>query len=125
MSASAELDLDDRYVAHNYHPLPVVLTSGSGCWVTDVDGNRYLDMLAAYGAPNFGHGDGELRAVAHRQIDRLALTSRAFHTDTLGTFCAELAQLAGMEMRLTPPLIIDQTDLRFAVDQLAAVLSAA
>ena len=86
--------------AHNYHPLPVVLTSGAGAWVTDVEGRRYLDLLAGYSALNFGHGDPELLAVAHEQLDRLTLTSRAFHHDLLGTFCAELAELAGMQMVL-------------------------
>jgi ornithine--oxo-acid transaminase len=86
--------------AHNYHPLPVVLTSGAGAWVTDVEGRRYLDLLAGYSALNFGHGDPELLAVAHQQLDRLTLTSRAFHHDLLGTFCAELAELAGMQMVL-------------------------
>jgi ornithine--oxo-acid transaminase len=65
-----------------------------------VEGRRYLDMLAGYSALNFGHGDKELLAVAHEQLDRLTLTSRAFHNDQLATFCAELAELAGMQMVL-------------------------
>jgi ornithine--oxo-acid transaminase len=86
--------------AHNYHPLPVVLTGGEGAWVTDIEGRRYVDLLAGYSALNFGHGDKELLAVAHSQLDKLTLTSRAFHHDQLATFTAELAELAGMDMVL-------------------------
>lgn len=85
------------HTAHNYHPLPVVLTSGQGAWVTDVDGRRYLDMLAGYGALNFGHCHPRLVAAAQRQIGRLTLTSRAFHNDLLETFTAELAALCDMD----------------------------
>ena len=74
---SAEhLDVTERFAAHNYHPLPVVLSTGEGAWVTDVDGRRYLDCLAGYSALNFGHGHPRLREVAHRQLDRLTLTSQ-------------------------------------------------
>jgi ornithine--oxo-acid transaminase len=86
---------------HNYHPLPVVITQASGAWVTDVDGRRYLDCLAGYSALNFGHGHPELVAAARAQLDRLTLTSRAFHHDTLGPFCAELADLACTDLVLT------------------------
>ena len=89
--------LDETYSAHNYHPLPVVLREGSGAWVTDVEGRRYLDCLAGYSALNFGHSHPALLAAAHQQLDRLTLTSRAFHHDLLGTFARELADLAGME----------------------------
>src|SRR5213080_5582624 len=89
------LELAERYAAHNYHPLPVVIASGEGAWVTDVEGRRYLDMLAAYSALNFGHRHPRLVAAAHRQLDRLTLTSRAFHNDQLGPFCRELAELCG------------------------------
>jgi ornithine--oxo-acid transaminase len=92
-------DLRDR-CAHNYHPLPVVVASASGCWVTDVTGRRYLDCLAAYSALNFGHGHPELLAAAHHQLDRLTLTSRAFDHDGLYEFCAELGDLAGKQMVL-------------------------
>ena len=86
--------------AHNYHPLPVVIEGAEGAWVTDVDGRRYLDMLAAYSAINFGHRHPRLVAAAHRQLDRVTLVSRAFEHDQFGPFCAELAALAGMEMVL-------------------------
>ncbi len=89
--------LEDRYAAHSYHPLPVTLVSGEGSWVTDVDGRRYLDLLAAYSAVNFGHANPRLTAVAHAQLDRLTLTSRAFRNDQLGPLCAELADLVGLD----------------------------
>ncbi len=86
--------------AHNYHPLPVVIADGEGAWVRDVEGHRYLDMLAAYSAVNFGHRHPRLIAAAQRQLDRVTLVSRAFDHDQFGPFCAELATLAGMEMVL-------------------------
>jgi ornithine--oxo-acid transaminase len=86
-----------EHSAHNYHPLPVVVAHGSGAWVTDVEGRRYLDCLAGYSALNFGHRHPDLVAAAHRQLDRVTLTSRAFGNDQLGPFCAELAALIGKE----------------------------
>jgi ornithine--oxo-acid transaminase len=92
--------LAEQHTAHNYHPLPVVVAEASGAWVTDVEGRRYLDCLAGYSALNFGHGHPELLAAAHRQLDRVTLTSRAFHHDQLGPFCADLAELAGTDLVL-------------------------
>jgi ornithine--oxo-acid transaminase len=92
--------LTDRYSAHNYAPLPVVVTEASGVWVTDVHGRSYLDMLAAYSALNFGHRHPRLIAAAQRQLERVTLVSRAFDHDQFGPFCAELAELTGMEMVL-------------------------
>ena len=92
--------LSDAHSAHNYHPLPVVISSAEGAWVTDVEGRRYLDMLAAYSAINFGHRHPGLVAAARRQLDRVTLVSRAFDHDQFGLFCAELAELAGMDMVL-------------------------
>jgi ornithine--oxo-acid transaminase len=86
--------------AHNYHPLPVVIADAEGAWVTDVNGRRYLDMLAAYSAINFGHRHPRLVAAAQRQLERVTLVSRAFQHDQFGPFCAELAAMAGMEMVL-------------------------
>jgi ornithine--oxo-acid transaminase len=94
------LALAERYAAHNYHPLPVVIASGEGAWVTDVEGRRYLDMLAAYSALNFGHRHPRLVAAAKHQLDRVTLTSRAFHNDTFAPFCEALAELCGKEMVL-------------------------
>ena len=87
----AAIDLVEAHSARNYAPLPVVIAEGEGAWVRDIDGRRYLDLLAAYGALNFGHRHPQLTAIAHAQLDRLTVTSRAFHNDQLGTFCAELA----------------------------------
>ena len=86
--------------AHNYHPLPVVIARAEGAWVTDVEGRRYLDLLAAYSAINFGHRHPRLMAAAQRQMERVTLVSRAFEHDQFGPFCAELAALAGMQMVL-------------------------
>jgi ornithine--oxo-acid transaminase len=94
------LALAEQHTAHNYHPLPVVVAEARGAWVTDVDGRRYLDCLAGYSALNFGHGHPELLAAAHRQLDRVTLTSRAFHHDQLGPFCAALAELAATDLVL-------------------------
>jgi ornithine--oxo-acid transaminase len=90
----------EEHSTHNYHPLPVVIAEASGAWVTDVEGKRYLDCLAGYSALNFGHGHPDLVAAARGQLDRVTLTSRAFHHDQLGPFCTELAELAGMDMVL-------------------------
>ncbi|MEV4437871.1 ornithine--oxo-acid transaminase [Streptomyces sp. NPDC049577] len=90
----------DEHSAHNYHPLPVVVASAEGAWMTDVEGRRYLDMLAGYSALNFGHGNRRLINAAKAQLDRVTLTSRAFHHDRFAEFCAELADLCGMEMVL-------------------------
>ena len=92
--------LDDAYAAHNYSPLPIVAASARGAWITDVEGRRYLDCLAAYSAVNFGHHNDEIIATAHRQLDDLTLVSRAFHSDRLGPFCATLASLCGKDMVL-------------------------
>jgi ornithine--oxo-acid transaminase len=86
--------------AHNYHPLPVVISRADGAWVTDVEGRRYLDLLAAYSAINFGHRHPRLIAAAQRQLERVTLVSRAFDHDQFGPFCAELAAMADMEMVL-------------------------
>lgn len=93
-------ELVDKYSAHNYHPLPVVLTEGEGAWVTDVEGRRYLDLLSAYSALNFGHRHPRLIEAAQRQMNRLTLTSRAFHNDQFGAFAQALAELTGMDMVL-------------------------
>jgi ornithine--oxo-acid transaminase len=99
MDTSA-IDLVEAHSTHNYHPLPVVVAEAEGAWVTDVDGRRYLDCLAAYSAVNFGHRHPELVAAARAQLDRVTLTSRAFHHDQLGPFCAELAELAETDLVL-------------------------
>ncbi|MEH0542635.1 ornithine--oxo-acid transaminase [Streptomyces sp. B21-105] len=91
---------EEPVLAHNYHPLPVVVASAEGAWVRDVEGRRYLDMLAGYSALNFGHRHPALVEAAHRQLDRLTLTSRAFHNDRLAEFAERLAALTGLDMVL-------------------------
>ncbi|MFF4710937.1 ornithine--oxo-acid transaminase [Streptomyces eurythermus] len=91
---------EEPVLAHNYHPLPVVVARAEGSWVEDVEGNRYLDMLAGYSALNFGHRHPALIEAARRQLDRLTLTSRAFHNDRLAHFAERLAELTGLDMVL-------------------------
>ena len=97
MTGKDHIDLVEKFAAHNYHPLPVVVAKADGVWVEDADGKRYMDMLAAYSAVNFGHSNVELIAVAKAQLDKVTLTSRAFHNDQLGPLCQDLAELCGME----------------------------
>jgi ornithine--oxo-acid transaminase len=100
-TTTAELiEAEAAHVAHNYHPLPVVVARGEGSWVTDVEGRRYLDLLSAYSALNFGHRHPALVAAATEQLGTLTLTSRAFHNDVLGGFATALAELAGKDMVL-------------------------
>jgi ornithine--oxo-acid transaminase len=99
LTASA-IALNERYAAHNYCPLPVVAASAEGAWITDVEGRRYLDCLAAYSAVNFGHRNPEITAAAHAQLNTMTLVSRAFHAEPLGPFCATLATLCGKDMVL-------------------------
>jgi ornithine--oxo-acid transaminase len=98
--ARAVIALEERRTAHNYSPLPVVAASAEGAWITDVEGRRYLDCLAAYSAVNFGHRHPRITATAHAQLDAVTLVSRAFHSDKLGPFCAALADLCGKDMVL-------------------------
>jgi ornithine--oxo-acid transaminase len=97
---AAFIALEEDHAAHNYHPLPVVVATGDGAWVTDVDGKRYLDCLAAYSAVNFGHSNPVLLDAARAQLGRITLTSRAFHNDQLGPFVTALAELAHKDMVL-------------------------
>lgn len=101
MSSTREIiEITERYGAHNYHPLPIVIARAEGAWVEDPEGHRYLDMLSAYSALNHGHRHPAIVQALKDQLDRVALTSRAFHNDQLGPFMAELAALSGMEMVL-------------------------
>ncbi|MGZ0712496.1 ornithine--oxo-acid transaminase (plasmid) [Coraliomargarita sp. W4R53] len=94
------IDTAETHLANNYNPLPVVVSRGDGSWVTDVEGKRYLDLLSAYSALNFGHGHPAIVAAAQEQLNRLTLTSRAFHNDKLGIFAQELAALCGKDLVL-------------------------
>lgn len=89
--------LEDRYGAHNYHPLDVVIDRADGVWVWDVDGRRYLDALASYSAVNQGHAHPRILATLQEQAHRVTLTSRAFRNDQLGPFCRELADLCASD----------------------------
>ena len=90
----------ERYGAHNYHPLPVVVAHAEGAWITDVHGRRFLDMLSAYSALNQGHRHPRILAAAREQLDRVTLTSRAFHNDKLGPFLERLSQVSGFSRSL-------------------------
>ncbi|MDA3628980.1 ornithine--oxo-acid transaminase [Saccharopolyspora oryzae] len=100
MTAPETMTPAEPNVACNYNPLPVVIAEASGVWMTDVEGNRYLDCLAGYSALNFGHGHPALLAAAREQLERVTLTSRAFHNDRLSPFCRDLAALAGKDLVL-------------------------
>lgn len=101
MSTTEELIASaEAHSAPTYHPLPVVVATADGAWMTDVEGRRYLDLLAGYSALNFGHGNRRLIEAAKAQLERVTLTSRAFHHDRFAEFCARLAELCGMEMVL-------------------------
>jgi len=99
-TTSTAMALEDRYGARNYAPLPVVLTRGEGVYLWDEDGRRYLDMMSAYSAVSFGHSHPELVAVLVQQAQRLAITSRAFHTDRLGPFLEQLCRTTGLDRAL-------------------------
>ncbi|ARP71921.1 ornithine--oxo-acid transaminase [Streptomyces pluripotens] len=88
------------HCAPTYRPLPVVVATAEGAWMTDVEGRRYLDWLAGYSALNFGHRNRRLIDAAKAQLERVTLTSRAFHHDRFAAFCTQLAELCGMEMVL-------------------------
>ncbi len=90
----------ERFSANNYHPLPVVLERGEGEWVWDVEGKKYLDCLSAYSAVNQGHRHPAIVAAAKTQLERLTLTSRAFHNDQMGPFLKQLCELTGYEKAL-------------------------
>lgn len=94
-------DKEEKYGAHNYHPLPVALTKGRGCDLWDVDGKHYYDFLSAYSAVNQGHCHPKILAALHKQADILTLTSRAFYNDTLGEFEEYASKLFGFD-RLLP-----------------------
>jgi ornithine--oxo-acid transaminase len=93
--------LEEKYGAHNYHPLDVVISRGEGVWVWDADGNRYIDFLAAYSALNQGHCHPKIREALIEQSGRVTLTSRAFRSDQIGLFYEELCRLSGYQRVLT------------------------
>jgi ornithine--oxo-acid transaminase len=100
MNTQQYIEIEERYGAHNYHPLDVVIERGEGVWVYDVDGNRYLDCLSAYSALNQGHVHPKILAALLEQAKKVTLTSRAFHNDQLPLLYQELSEMTGYEMSL-------------------------
>ena len=100
MDGQRFIELEDRFGAHNYHPLDVVIERAEGVWVWDVDGHKYLDCLSAYSALNQGHRHPKIIAALMEQAQRVTLTSRAFRNDQLGPFYQALSELSGYEMAL-------------------------
>ena len=94
------IELENRYGAHNYHPLPVVLTRGEGVYLWDDAGNRYLDMMSAYSAVSHGHCHPRLVKALSEQAAKLSVCSRAFHSEKLGAFLKRVCELTGMDMAL-------------------------
>ncbi len=94
------IELENRYCAYNYHPLPVVLTRGEGVYVWDDASNKYLDMMSAYSAVSHGHAHPRLLKALQQQAAQLAICSRAFHTDKLGPFLKKVCELTGMDKAL-------------------------
>lgn len=97
---SASISLEAQYCAHNYNPLPVVLTRGKGVFVWDENGKKYLDMMSAYSAVSHGHAHPRLVELVKQQVENLTIVSRAFHTDRLGPFLERACQLTGQDMAL-------------------------
>jgi ornithine--oxo-acid transaminase len=94
------IEVTERFGAHNYHPLPVVIAKAEHIWVEDVDGKRYMDMLSSYSAVNHGHRHPKIIQALVEQAGRVTLTSRAFHNDQLGAFFEELCEYCDAEMAL-------------------------
>ncbi|MDY0029608.1 MAG: ornithine--oxo-acid transaminase [Pseudobdellovibrionaceae bacterium] len=101
MKSQQIIEREDLYLAHNYHPLPVVLTKGDGVWVWDVEGNKYLDFLSAYSAVSAGHHNPRILKAMTDQVSKLGVPSRAFYTDILGEYAEKLCAVTGMD-RLLP-----------------------
>ena len=97
---SSTIDLENKFCAHNYHPLPVVLSRGEGVFVWDENGKKYLDMMSAYSAVSHGHVNPRLVEVVKNQVEKLTIVSRAFYTDQLGAFLELACQMTGQDMAL-------------------------
>jgi len=100
MSNQSRMDLENRFGAENYLPLPVVLDRGEGAWLWDVEGNNYLDMMSAYSAVSHGHGHPRLVRALKEQAEKLAIVSRAFHAEPLGPFLEKLCELSSQDRAL-------------------------
>ena len=94
------MHLDEEYGAHNYHPIPVVISRAEGVWVWDPEDRKYMDCLSSYSAVNQGHRHPRVIAALNEQAERVTLTSRAFHNDRLGPFLKKLTEVTRMEMAL-------------------------
>jgi len=94
------IDLETRYCARNYEPLPVVLSRGQGAHLWDIEGRRYVDMMSAYSAASHGHSHPRIVAALNRQAQRLAIPSRAYFNDQLGPFLAALCRVTGLDVAL-------------------------
>jgi ornithine--oxo-acid transaminase len=100
MNSRELIGLEDKYGAHNYHPLDVILAKGEGIWLYDLEGNKYLDFLSAYSSVNQGHCHPRLVKTLTAQAKKLTITSRAFRNNQLGALCKELCEFTGMEKML-------------------------
>src|SRR5438309_5991547 len=100
MNVMNPISLENRYAAHNYEPLPVVLARGQGAHLWDIEGRRYVDMMSAYSAVSHGHGHPRILKALGDQAQRLAVPSRAYYSDRLGPFVRELCQLTGLDAAL-------------------------
>src|SRR5260370_8696167 len=94
------VELENRYSARNYCPLPVTLARGEGVYLWDTDGRRYIDMMSAYSAVSHGHGHPRILAALEAQARRLAVPSRAYHNDRLGPFLAKICEVTGLDAAL-------------------------
>jgi ornithine--oxo-acid transaminase len=94
------MELENEYGAHNYHPIPVVISRAEGVWVWDPEGRKYMDCLSSYSAVNQGHRHPKIIAALEEQLGRVTLTSRAFHNDRLGPFLKKLTEVTQMEVAL-------------------------
>lgn len=99
-SAQACMDLEDRWGAHNYHPLPVVLCKGEGVWLWDVEGKKYLDMMSAYSAVSHGHSNPRIVSALIEQVNKLTMCSRAYHNDVMPRFLEKVCKMTGMDRML-------------------------
>jgi ornithine--oxo-acid transaminase len=89
------MEMDDKYCAHNYHPIKVVISKAEGVWVYDPEGKKYLDCLSAYSSQNAGHCHPEIVQALKEQADKVTLTSRAFYNDVMGPFLKKLCEVVG------------------------------
>ena len=100
MNTEQEIKVVDKYSAKNYKPLPVVLCEGNGIWVTDLEGNKYVDMLSGYSSLNHGHRHPKIINALIEQAGKITMTSRAFHNDKMGLFLQKLCDFSGFEKAL-------------------------